>query len=190
MRNLFYFIVFAFVVLLQSCSQKQDKINQETKDAAIRYAQESQKILGKGLMGAIKNHDLTYAISFCSDTAEILTQSISTVLNVKMKRVSDKNRNPNNAANTEELAYISKAKSLLLNGKALKPEYRISGDSITAYIPIMTKPICLNCHGEPANMKTKVISKIIDLYPNDKALDYKDHELRGIWVVEMKEVKP
>jgi len=182
-----HLLIALFLILLisQSCTQEKQQVTQATKDAALRYAQGSQKVLGQGLMQAINNQGLTYAITFCNDTAEILTQSISNILNVNMRRVSDKNRNPNNAANQKELAYISKSKTLLLNGKKIEPEYSISGNRVTAYVPIMIKPICLSCHGSSSNMNAEVLAKIKNLYPKDKALNYKDQELRGIWVVDL-----
>ena len=185
MTKLHYSLIIIFALLLHSCTQEKQQITQATKDAALRYAQGSQKVLGDGLMQAINNHGLTYAITFCNDTAEILTQSISNILNVNMKRVSDKNRNTNNAATQKELAYISNSKTLLLNGKTIEPEYSISGNIVTTFVPIMTKPICLSCHGNSVNMSPEVRTKIEGLYPEDKALNYKDKELRGIWVVEL-----
>lgn len=189
MRNIHYLFLLFFAFFVQSCTQEEVQINQITKDAALKYAQGSQKALGKGLMGAIKKHDLSYAISFCNDTAEILTQSISNILNVKLKRVSDKNRNPNNAANKQESAFIEMAKKLLSNDKKVKPTFFRSHNKITAYIPIMTKHICLNCHGDPATMSSGVLTKINTIYPTDKALNYTENELRGIWVVEMNEIE-
>jgi hypothetical protein len=188
MKVRFLISLLLILVITQSCKQEKQQITQATKDAAIRYAQGSQKVLGKGLMQAIKKHGLSYAITFCNDTAEVLTQSVSTVLNVKMKRVSDKNRNLFNGANPKELAYISKSKSLLLNGKTINSEFSISGAIVTAYIPIMTKPICLSCHGEVANMDSNVVAKIKKLYPDDNAMNYKDQELRGIWVIELQNI--
>jgi len=190
MKSYLFIIAFSIVFLSQSCTQEKQQVSQATKDAAIRYAQGSQKVLGKGLMQAINKHDLSYAITFCKDTAEVLTQSISTIMNVKMKRVSDKNRNSFNEANPKELAYISKSKTLLLNGKTINSEFSISGTIVTAYVPIMTKPICLSCHGETANMDSNVLAKIKELYPEDKAMNYKDQELRGLWVIELQNIVP
>ena len=196
MTKLFFSFLIILTVLLQSCTQEAPQISQASKDAALTLAQESQKAMGMHLMNEINKHGLLHAISFCNDTAEILTHSkshtysreLGRILKVDIKRASDKNRNPNNTTNKKELAFMDIAKTKLLNGETIEPEYQKSGDMVTAYIPIMTKAICLNCHGKPSNMKPEVVAKIKELYPQDKAINYEDGELRGIWVVRMKEI--
>jgi len=186
-RHLLGILAIASLVIL-SCSQEEEKINSTTKEAAIRYAHETKKVLGKGLKHAIKQKGLVYAITFCSDTAEVLAQNAVKDLDVEIKRVSDRNRNPNNAANEEELSYINKAKKELLEGKEIQAAFHRSQGKVVAYIPILTKPFCLTCHGEPnVAISPEVHQKIGELYPDDKAINYKDNELRGIWVVEMME---
>jgi len=188
MTKLRYLSVIIFTLLIYSCNSDKQQISQATKDAAIRYAQGSQKVLAKGLMQAIESQGIVYAIGFCKDTAEILTHSISNVLNIEISRVSDKNRNPNNAATQEELSYILKVKAQLSKNEEIEPQYSITGDKVRAYIPITTKPLCLNCHGNPNHINAEVLDRINDLYPNDKAMNYNDKEVRGIWVVELQNI--
>ena len=107
-------------------------------------------------------------------------------LNIQIKRVSDKPRNPNNKANKLESAYISKSKEFLAKGEKIKPKMTETNGKMVGYYPIMTNQICMQCHG---NQETEVLSETLlqinKLYPNDKGIDYKINELRGIWVVEM-----
>ena len=54
------------------------------------------------------------------------------------------------------------------------------------YYPIITNQSCLQCHGNTKkDIKPKVLEKIDLLYPKDLAINYKNNELRGIWVIEM-----
>ena len=46
--------------------------------------------------------------------------------------------------------------------------------------------LCLNCHGEPGKeINESTLEKINSLYPEDKAIDFKVGDLRGMWSIEM-----
>jgi len=74
----------------------------------------------------------------------------------------------------------------MAKGEKIKPEMTETNGKMVGYYPIMTNQICMQCHG---NQDTEVLSETLlqinKLYPNDKGIDYKINELRGIWVVEM-----
>jgi hypothetical protein len=44
---------------------------------------------------------------------------------------------------------------------------------------IVIAPMCLGCHGAPAEMPENVKATLARLYPNDPALGYRAGELRG-----------
>ncbi len=142
-------------------------------------------VLGKNLLGAIKSKGTKAALEFCNEKAVFLVDSMAVKLNAKIKRVSDKNRNPNNRASGAELEYILNAKQGLKNGIKPKPKLiNIDGKQIK-YYPIMTNKMCMQCHGKPKVDIKIATQKAIDLlYPNDNAFGYKENELRGIWVIE------
>ena len=146
----------------------------------------TKAVLGKNLLTAIKTKGTDKALAFCNEKAIHLTDSMSIELNTKVKRVSDKNRNPNNMANANELAYINEAKSALkTNGKA-KPKIQDVGDKVIGYYPITTNKMCMQCHGNPkSDIDIKTFEMIEKRYPDDKAIGYTTNELRGIWVIEM-----
>ncbi len=143
-------------------------------------------VLGKNLLEAINASGPEYAISFCSTKAIPLTDSVALSLNANIKRVSDKNRNPDNEANEAELAYINATKLALSKGEKPKPQMTEVGNKQVGYYPILTNQMCLLCHGKPKTEVTPAtLAKIKSIYPNDKATGYAIDELRGIWVVEM-----
>jgi mono/diheme cytochrome c family protein len=155
-------------------------------DKGQEIAMQTKATLGKNLLEAINTKGTENAVSFCSTRAIPLTDSMSLALNAKIKRVSDKNRNPSNAANKAELAYIEAMKSALSQNKDLKPLITRIGDKDVGYYPILTNQMCLQCHGQSkTEILPKTALKIGTLYPQDKATGYKLNELRGIWVVEM-----
>ena len=96
-----------------------------------------------------------------------------------IKRVSDKNRNPDNAANETERKYIYFFKEQL----ALKQKLEAKFDNGVFYAPITTNNMCLQCHGSEKDIKPATLAKIKSLYPNDKAIGYQENEMRGLMVI-------
>lgn len=151
-----------------------------------KIALQTKAQLGKNLMNAIQTQGTEAALEFCSVRAIPLTDSMAIALNAKVKRVSDKNRNPNNAANEVELNYINLVKKQLLDGETVKPQMQNINGKHVGYYPILTNQMCLQCHGKPdEQVKPATLAKINAKYPNDKAMGYGENELRGIWVIEM-----
>ncbi len=147
----------------------------------LDYALSTKKILGKNLMGAIQKKGTLHALEFCNTRAITLTDSMSTKHNATIKRVSDKNRNPNNKANIEELKYISQFKEQLAAKKEMKPIVLEKGHQVQFYYPIETNTMCLQCHGK--QIKPDVQKQILKLYPKDLAVGYSENEIRGIWSI-------
>lgn len=157
------------------------------QEKGLKYAMATKAVLGKNLLNAIKTRGTENAVEFCNTKAIHLTDSMANDLKIKnIKRVSDLNRNPNNAANETELKYIVSTKTKLKNGEKPTPQVQELADKVIAYYPIVTNEMCLQCHGKKEkeiNLKTQ--KRINLLYPEDKAVGYGENELRGIWVVEM-----
>lgn len=208
MKKVIWNILFISLLILMSCnnSSKGDKTKdslvkthqEEVKDNSdnkkdltpleqgLNYAMQTQKVLAENLMNEINTKGTVHAITFCSAKAYALTDSMAIALNVQIKRASDKPRNPNNKANKQEAAYIAKSKEFLAMGEKIKPEMTETNGKMVGYYPIMTNIMCMQCHG---NQDTEVLSETLlqikNIYPNDKGIDYKINELRGIWVVKM-----
>lgn len=152
-----------------------------------QFAMQTKGVLGKNLLNAIKTKGVENALEFCSVNAIGLTDSVAQSLDAKIKRVSDKNRNPENAASEVELKYIFYVKELLARNEKPIPQITEKDDRWIAYYPILMDQMCLQCHGKQnTEILPKTLSKIHELYPDDKATGYKLNELRGIWVVDMK----
>ncbi len=157
-----------------------------TIEQGLAFVMQTQKVLGKNLMAAIKSKGTNHALEFCKAEAFPLTDSMAIALNVHIKRVTDKPRNANNQANVHEMLYIEKAKELLEKGIGVKPEMTEVDGNTFAYYPILTNQACMQCHGaQNTEILSPTLLHIKELYPEDKAVDYKINELRGIWVVEM-----
>lgn len=150
-----------------------------------KIALQTKSILGKNLLQAIQSKGTENALSFCHERAIPLTDSMALASHARIKRVSDKNRNPSNQANRDELLYIATAKKAMAQGKSPEAQVTSKNNKNVGYYPILTNAMCLQCHGTPqTDITPATMAKIKRLYPKDLATGYKTDELRGIWVVE------
>lgn len=153
-------------------------------DIGLKYALTTKKALGKTLMSSIEEKGTNGALSFCNTRAIPITDSMSALYNAKIKRVSDKPRNPNNRANQEELTQIDFFKAKLAAENEIEPVVKENENNIQFYYPIITNGMCLQCHGvKNKQIEKSTLVKLANLYPNDKATGYKENQVRGIWSI-------
>lgn len=169
---------------------KQDhKMGENFKDLpnserGLQYALSTKAVLGKNLMSKIQKEGTLEALKFCNVKAYPLTDSMSVFHKATIKRVSDKPRNPKNAANLEELKIINLFKKDVAVNKESEPIVVETVNNINVYYPIKTNSMCLQCHGSPKKEVTEnTLSKLKELYPKDQALGYNINQVRGIWNV-------
>ena len=156
------------------------------QDIGLEYALETKKVLGKNLMEAIQSKGALYAMEFCNIQAIPLTDSMSRQYNADIRRVSDRNRNPGNKANAEELDYIARFQRQVAAGGEPMPVLLERNGIAQFYYPIITNTMCLQCHGKPTDILPEVQQKIATLYPGDLATGYSENEVRGIWSIRFK----
>ncbi|RSK40366.1 c-type heme family protein [Mangrovimonas spongiae] len=167
--------------------KKQVQTNDEAlpyAERGLKYALSTKAVLGKNLMGTIQKQGTIEALAFCNEKAYPLTDSMSVVHNANIKRVSDKPRNQNNQANSEELDYIKTFKQVVASNEEPKPMVKKLDNKVQVYYPIVTNTMCLQCHGKPnETLAQSTFTKIKALYPSDKAIGYNANEVRGMWRV-------
>lgn len=148
------------------------------------YAKEVKAILSKNLKQAIQEKGTVGAIRFCNMEATMLTDSISMMKNAVIKRVSDKTRNTGNQANALELQHIASFKEMVASNEKIEPIVEIEYDEVKVYYPITTNTLCLQCHGKPdKQILPETLSALKSLYSNDRAVGYKENEVRGMWSI-------
>lgn len=142
----------------------------------------TQNVLGKNLLGKIRNEGTLAAVAFCNEKAYPLTDSMAVVHKATVKRVSDKPRNANNSANSEENGYIALFKKQQNANQAIAPIITTSETTVNFYAPISINAKCLQCHGKPASdIHKNTLAAIKSAYPKDKAVAYNINEIRGMW---------
>lgn len=159
----------------------------EYEESAMKVILQTKEILGKNLMEAMRSGGVEYAVSFCAERAQEITDSIGQLNDVSIRRVALKNRNSLNAADEGDLAYMSQVENLMKNGGTAVQAWTDKGESVIVRQPIFTEELCLNCHGRiNETMLPENLAIIKKYYPEDKAIDFELQSLRGIWVVELK----
>jgi len=187
-------------VFIFGCVHTQRSLTETEKERAVRIGNEAvmklMRELKTNLGMALKEGGFPKAIDFCADKAQKLTQKVNRELVVvKVKRVSDRYRNPADRPDSLDLKVINYFKEKLREGKL--PPYYIAeseenGERVVIYYkPIRVAPFCLNCHGDPARMNPEVLRVLKEKYPHDRALGYRPGDLRGVFkvVIPEKELK-
>jgi len=188
--------VLSGIMVMLSCTENQvshqtnndmEKLVSTIPSTEINYLETGKELalqtkssLGKYLVSALSEKGAAGAIEFCTIKAIAITDSMSLVLDAKIKRVSDQPRNLMNLANVAEFAYIKKWKEAHANGEEQPPIITEMDGKIVGYYPIITNQMCLQFHGKPdkeINNATLQIIKII--YPADQAIGYAENEIRG-----------
>lgn len=156
------------------------------EETGLRFANNTQAVLGKNLVNAINEKGAVGALEFCNEKAYPLTDSMARMLKASIKRVSDKPRNQNNLANDNETAHIKAFKESVSKGEQPKPVVMEINGKMVGHYAIITNKMCLQCHGT-VNMDIlpQTFTKIKNLYPGDMATGYTENQVRGLWVVEM-----
>lgn len=182
-------IVFLLVIIaFSACSNhKQKHISEEAKASLMllgdSISTEMQNVLLQNVAGAIQKGGTDYAVEFCNIKAMPLTDSIADNLKVYIQRLSDKNRNPANAIQTQ---MDSSAWEKIKSKKTDFIEQDEYGE-VYYYKPIViAMPTCIKCHGGKSDIIESTEKIIAQKYPNDKAIGYEMGDLRGMWKIKLK----
>jgi len=137
------------------------------------------------LIKQMKSEGTLSAIAVCADTAQVLTNNFGLKKGVYIKRVSFKNRNKHSAPDEFEARILIEFEQIHKEGKLTSgtEHFEIIIENDYQYLRYM-KPIkigtaCLKCHGNEEKISTEVKGLITKRYPDDKALGYKNGDLRG-----------
>lgn len=151
------------------------------------------KMLGKALKTELKAHmkkdpSGLEALAFCSGSADTITKEVNAKLpsHAKVRRTALKVRNKVNTPDETDVKVMGKFEKAIaahqLNEKSI--EVVNVGDTTRIYKPLVTKKVCLKCHG--SDLAPKIAEAIKSAYPNDKATGFKEGSLRGVIVAEIK----
>lgn len=157
----------------------------QPSDEVVSLAMQTKKALGSQLMQAMEREGAAGAVDFCNIKAIPITDSMSTHLGVSVRRVSDRPRNPDNAATAFETKILQRMhRQMAKRGDAMAVSDSVDG-RLRHYIPITTNAMCLQCHGNPdEHINDETFDIIAARYPNDLAIGYDVEQIRGMFVIE------
>jgi len=179
-------ILLLIIYFCSSCREKANtELTEQIRNGLRKDSQEFLESLKTVLIKEIQTKGIVSAVSVCSDTAQLLTNDYGIKKGIYIKRVSFKNRNPNNYPDefeTKGLKYFEELKSQ--NKLNQNSEYyeviKTDGIKNARFLkPIIIQAPCLNCHGDVENFNTEVKTILLNKYPEDKATGYKVDNLRG-----------
>ena len=194
MRYSIIFLISVSILFLFSKCNNSGQISEPTseeieliKPIGDQIAGNLVKELQSELKAAIKDGGFEKAVNVCNLRAAPITEiaANATYRKVEIKRTTNKYRNPLNAPDKFEKVALSYFEGLIAAGEPL-PKYYIqkieaSGSQIFNYYkPMKVGNKCLICHGDKASIKPDLLSSISKLYPEDKAIGYKENEFRGL----------
>lgn len=199
------FILISFGILLSGCMQHQSKVSQKTKTCShvkvytemndslkAAIMKQGEMVVHKSTIGiktaltnALKSGGPVHALEVCNTQAIPITDSLSKALNVNIKRLAKKNRNPENETQGSENDIYKAYVLNYLKTEVAPNRVEINSDGHPVYYQlIQVRNECLMCHGEvDKNITPEVAAKIKALYPNDKAVDFSNGQPRGMWAI-------
>jgi hypothetical protein len=185
MKYLFSGLIILSSTIFLSCSETKREVSKDQIIAMRATATDFMKDLKSILIKQMQTGGVLQAVSVCSDTAQVLTNNFGIERGIYIKRVSLKNRNPNNFPDDFEKGILNQFELLHQNNELTNKtefvEIVTEGDyNYLRYMkPIIVQAECLSCHGSQTEMMPEVRNRITQNYPNDKAVGYKTDDLRG-----------
>ena len=129
------------------------------------------------------------AVTFCTEKAAKITNEVNAKIPeyAKVRRTALKLRNEEkNSADSIDTKvmqeYVASIEAKTFSPKDIKVV--VDGNTTRIYKPLLAKPVCLICHG--SKISTEIQNEIAKVYPNDKAINFKENTLRGVVVAEIK----
>lgn len=118
------------------------------------------------------------AIEVCRDEAAAIAHEVGEEKRVRIGRTSHRLRSPKNQPPMWAEELVEK--------RTDAPTFvKLSNSHAAALLPIKLQSQCLTCHGPQAGMAQDVRNKLVKHYPQDRATEFKEGDLRGWFWVEL-----
>ncbi|MBK9586538.1 MAG: DUF3365 domain-containing protein [Alphaproteobacteria bacterium] len=127
------------------------------------------------------------AIGICHEKAPEIVIDVSQDTNIILRRTSLRWRNPANAPDEWEAEILTKFEEQKSQGAKMEnlTALKQTTEGLRFMRAIPTQGVCMTCHGD--TIAPKISSKIKEYYPDDKAIDFKNGDIRGAFSILIKE---
>ena len=186
MKVIQIFIVLFLLISSISYSEAVETYKTIMLNEAKNLLKETAKEYKNTLIQGLRHNNLKKALKYCNKEVEQLVIK-DNEKDFAIKRVSLRPRNKNNFPNLYEKEILEKFNKLNLKdnkGLALEHSEVIKNENNNKFVyvkAIRIKEVCLNCHG--SNINDDLKKEIQNLYPDDKAINYKLNDIRGAFVM-------
>jgi hypothetical protein len=193
-------VALSAILILSACSETTTTNSQKSEKAtAVKYVENSE-IEAKGmmqikalvntvkpaLMGAMKSDKTGITgMKMCSTSAQEMGKKYNASLpkDSKVRRTALKYRNPKNKPDATDIVVMKKLEA---DNSFDKPLVVDMGDSFRVYKALPVHKPCLVCHGDTKKMSPSMLKILKEKYPNDLAVNFKEHDFRGAIVSTIK----
>lgn len=168
-----------------------DIIN-EAMEWGEEISKEAQEQLMGNLQVAIAEKGTFGALGFCNVEALPIIKEMGDKYGISIRRVSNDFRNPIDRPSEIEKPLLDAYEYNVETGIENRSNIQAmeNGDLLFTKAIIISGGMCLNCHGEPGkDIDEETLSKINQLYPEDKARGHQIGDLRGIWSIAIPQKK-
>ena len=181
-------------LILIACGNEDAAQQEKTQTHALRNEKEAHAVameasgallgtLVTRLMAELRVKEPHEALDICSAEAQGITAKIREQHDVEIRRTALRFRNPKNAPDDYERAWMEQ----VVAGKTVNP----AGESevVTApdgsrelrYVrPLYLAQFCTECHGPKESLSPEVVAALAKQYPDDRATGFVLKEFRGI----------
>jgi hypothetical protein len=145
-------------------------------------AQALTQTLGSNLQAAMAEGGPVGAMEFCNVEALPLTRQVTEEQGFTVARTSTRVRNPANAPDAAAALALAWYEDRGGEGDGPPPPLvqRLASGDYRFYQPLITQPLCLQCHGSASDLGPGVADALSELYPEDRAVGFEAGELRGL----------
>lgn len=155
-----------------------DPLQRDQLRRAVAAQQEMAHTMMAELTSELESGGPTGAIVVCRDMAPMIADAVSTEHGLAIGRTSARLRNP---ANTGP-EWVS-----MVVGEGFGEQATFAGPdgALGVTLPIRTSAPCLACHGPSDGLDPDVLAALADNYPDDRAVDFAEGDLRGWFWIEV-----
>ncbi|MEC5127447.1 DUF3365 domain-containing protein [Verrucomicrobiales bacterium BCK34] len=178
----------AYIEKRKSTPPLSDEQREKCLKIGERASSALMKNLGAQLKGALAGGDAMAAVAVCRTAAQPITTATSGEFSgVTVSRTSLKTRNAEtNSPDAIDRQILTKWDHIAEHSHEIEPSLiRIHENELRYYRPIFIQEACLKCHGPSDAMDSKLRNFLTETYPDDRALEYKEGDLRGAFRVEI-----
>ncbi|MHA7129482.1 Tll0287-like domain-containing protein [Algoriphagus namhaensis] len=204
------YLIIGFGVLLSACGSGErvskevfDEVNANMEVKRLTEAEilqeamiwgdsistEAQRQLITALQNAIAEGGPAGAIDFCHVNALPILAEVAEPHSITIRRASNRYRNPADQPTEREKPILEAYEYNAENGISSDPNIqKFDGGETYLYTKAIVIPggFCLSCHGDPGkDIDEATLSKIQELYPEDKATGHEVGDLRGMWSLQI-----